>query len=147
MGATARSSTIYTNLDVNKQVPDARDRWGRVVPYYFELTIVSASAADDTYNLFTLLRNWSVALAHATTNGLGTSAGAGVVFSMGDADDDDRYVPNSDFDAADAQFAGLAYAGVAYRPTANTIVVGKIKTTAAVVGKLVKGHVLLVPGS
>ncbi len=144
---TARSSSLYTQYDVNKYVPDARDRHGRVVPIYFEATIVSASNNGDTYNLFVLPKGWSVADIFGTTNGLGASGGSGVTFQIGDADDDDRYVKATDFDVSDAQITGVAYAGVAYRPTADVVVVGKIAGAAAVVGKLVKGHALLIPGS
>ena len=52
----------------------------------------------------------------------------------------------TDFDAANAQ-GSLAYAGVGYRPTSDTIVVGKVTVAAAVVGQMVKGHFLLIPGS
>ena len=144
--ATARASTLYTSYDVSKYPPDARDRGGRVVPVYFEATIVSASNISDTYQLFTLPKGWSVADIVCTTNGLGASAGAGCTFQIGDSGDDDRFMKATDFDAAEAQGA-LAYAGVAYRPTADVIVLGKIGTAAAVVGKLVKGHALLIPGS
>jgi hypothetical protein len=146
MAATARSSTLYTNYDVTKYVPDARDRHGRVVPLYFEATIVSASNIGDTYNLFVLPKGWSVAALFCTGNGLGASAGAGCTVQIGDSGDDDRYMAATDFDVANAQ-GNLAYAGVAYRPSADAIVVAKIGTAAAVVGKLIKGHVLLIPGS
>jgi hypothetical protein len=52
----------------------------------------------------------------------------------------------TDFDAANAQ-GSLAYTGVSYRPTANTIIIGKIAAAAGVVGQAVKGHFLLIPGS
>lgn len=145
--ATDRSSTLYSEYDTNKYVPDARDRHGRVVPIYFEITIVSASNIGDTYNLFVLPKGWSVAGLFCTTNGLAASGGVGCTFQIGDSGDDDRYMKATDFDVAEAQAAGLAYAGVAYRPTADTIVVGKVGVAAAVVGKLVKGHALLIPGS
>lgn len=145
MSATARSSTLYTNYDVTKYIPDARDRHGRVVPFYFEFTVVSASNIGDTYNLFTLPAGWSVALVHATSNGMGASAGASATVQIGDSGDDDRYMPASDLDASNGQYTGLAYAGVAYRPTSDTIIVAKNATAAWVVGKICKGHFFLIP--
>ena len=144
--ATARSSTLYSNYDVSKYPPDARDRHGRVVPVYFEITVVSTSAASDTYNLFVLPKGWSVIGLFCTTNGLGASAGTGTTAQIGDSGDDDRYMAASDFDLTNAQ-GSLRYEAVGYRPTSDTIVVAKAGSTAWVVGKLVKGHFLLVPPS
>lgn len=144
--ATARSSSLFTSYVTNKYTPDPRDMHGRVVPVYFTLTVVSASNIGDTYKLFTLPKGWSVAELHCTTNGLGASAGAGVTVAIGDADDADRLMEETDFDAIEAQGV-LCYAGVAYRPTADVTVLATIGTAAAVVGKIVKGHVLLIPGS
>lgn len=147
MGATARSSTLYTNYDTNKYTPDARDRHGRVVPYYFEFTVISASNIGDTYNLFTLPANWSVMLLHFVTNAIGASAGAGATVQIGDSGDDDRYAAATDVDVLNQQFCGVAYAGVGYRPTADTIIVAKNATAAWVKDKLCKGHFLLIPPS
>lgn len=144
--ATSRSSTLYTNYDITKYQPDARDRYGRVVPIYFELTVISASAASDTYNLFVLPKSASVVGLFCTTNGLGASAGTGTTCQIGDAGDDDRYMAASDFDLTNAQ-GSLRYEGTGYRPTADTIVVAKAGSTVWVVGKLVKGYFLIVPGS
>lgn len=141
--ASAYSTTLYTNHDVNGAPYDSRNRGGRVVPIYFEVTIEATTNIGDTYNLFTLPKGWSVLGLFCTTNGLSASAGAGSTFQIGDATDDDRFMKATDFDAAEAQGA-LAYAGVAYRPTADTIVVGKIGTAAAVAGKVIKGHMLCV---
>ncbi len=146
MGATARDSTLYTNYETNKYVPDARDRHGRVIPVYFELTVISASAGSDTYKLFQLLAAWSVLGLFCTTNGLGASAGTGTTCQIGDSGNDARYMAATDFDLVNAQ-GSLAYAGVGYRPSANTDVVAKAGATAWVVGKLVKGHFLLIPAS
>lgn len=147
MGATNRDTTLYTNYETNKYPPDARDRYGRVVPVYWALTITSASVASDTYNLFTLPAGWATVLVHATTNGLGASAGSGVTLAIGDSGSATRYMLATDFDATGANFCGMAYAGVSYRPTANTIILATIGTAAGVVGQIAKGHFLLVPGS
>jgi hypothetical protein len=143
MTATARDSTLY-GYEALHYVPDGRDRGSHVVPYYFEMTIVSASGVGDTYNLFTLLARWSVAFLHCTGNGVGASAGSSATVQIGDSGDDDRYMPATDLDASNAQYSGCAYAGVAYRPTANTVVVAKNATAAWSVGKIAKGHFFLV---
>ena len=143
MGATNRESTIYTNRYTNKYLNDARNFAGRVVPIYFELTVVSASAASDTYDLFQIPANWSVSYLFGRGNALGASAGSSVDLIIGDADDDDRMVAATDVDAAEASFH-LAYAGIGYRPTADTVEEAKFDA-APVVGKLIKGHVFLVP--
>jgi hypothetical protein len=52
----------------------------------------------------------------------------------------------TDMDAAE-QAGSLAFAGTNYRPTADTIVLATIGTAAAVVGKIVKGHVICSPAS
>lgn len=144
--ATARSSTLYTNKHVNKTVLDARDGGGRPVPIPFELTVVSASAVNDTYNMCVLPKGCEVIGLVCTTDGLGPSAGGGRTFQLGDSGDNDRYMAATDFDAVNAQ-GSLAYAGARYRPTADTIVVGLIGGAAGVVGKKVKGHFMVVPGS
>lgn len=143
MAATNRSSTLFTNYETNKYIPVPSDRGGSLYPIFFSATIVSASAADDTYDLFTIPAGWTVALLYATTNGLGASAGAGVTAQIGDSGDADRLMAITDFDAAGAS-AHLAYAGVGYTPTADTIEELKIATAAGVVGQIFKGIVLLV---
>lgn len=140
--ASAYSTTLYTNHDVNGAPYDSRNRGGRVVPIYFEVTIEAVTNVGDTYNLFTLPKGWSVIGLQCTTNGLGASAGSGVTFQIGDSDPD-RLMKATDFDAAGAQ-GQLDYAGVAYRPTADTVQFATIGTAAAVAGKIVKGHVLCV---
>lgn len=143
--ATARSSTLYTNYDVNKYVPDARDRQGRVVPIYFTFTVVSVSATGDTYKLFVLPANASVIGLFCTTQAMSVSAAVGLTVKIGDSGDDDRYMAATDFDVVNSQ-GGLAYAGVAYRPTSDTIVLATI-TGTAIVGTILKGHMLIVPAS
>lgn len=143
--ATARSSTLYSNYVTNKYVPDARDLYGRVVPIYFNFTAVSVSATGDTYQLFVLPANASVIGLFCTTQALSVSAGVGLTVKIGDSGDDDRYMAATDFDAVNAQ-GYLAYAGVAYRPTSDTIVVATV-TGVMIVGTAVKGHFLIVPAS
>lgn len=146
MGATARDSALYTSVFVNKYLADARNYKGRVVPLPFEVTIQSASNVDDTYNLTVIPANARVVGLECSTDGLGASAGAGVAVIIGDADDDNRYMAASDFDAANASGV-LAFAGAGYTPTADTVVIMEINTAAAVVGKKVTGCLYVIPAA
>lgn len=143
--ATARSSTLYTNYDVNKYVPDARDRYGRVVPIKIEATIVSAAATGDTYKLCVIPANASVVGLFCTSEALSVSAGVGLTVKIGDSGDDDRYMAASDFDAVNGTGV-LAAAGMNYRPTSDTIVILTI-TGTPVVGRVIKGCFFIVPAS
>ena len=143
MTATDRSSTNYTNYVTNKYIPTPAIAGGKLYPIYFEATVVSASNINDTYDLFVIPAGWSVVFLFATTNGLGSSAGAGVTAQIGDSGSATRLMIASDFDATGAQ-AFLAYAGVGYTPTVDTIEELKIAGAAAVVGQVFKGYVFLV---
>lgn len=143
MSATNRESVIYANRYTNKYLNDARNFSGRVVPIYFELTVVSASAAADTYDLFQIPANWSVAYLFGRSQAMGASAGSSVDLIIGDSGDDNRLVAATDADVDQASFH-LAFEGIGYRPTVDTIEEAKFDA-APVVGKIVKGHVFLVP--
>jgi len=142
--ATARSSTLYTNFVTNMYPADGRDRNAKIHRFSVGFTVVSASNIADTYNLLVIPAGWQHSETILTTDGLGASAGVGCTVQVGDSGDDDRYVAISDFDAVNA-VSIRAYAGMNYRPTADTIMVAKIGTAAAVVGKIVVGHVDLLP--
>lgn len=142
--ATARDSVNYAAIYTSKYVADARKIGGRVVPLPFEVTIVSAAATNDTYNLTVIPANARVIGLECTTNGLGASAGAGRTFQIGDSGDDDRYMVATDFDVTGA-VGVLAIAGAGYTPTADTIVVGKC-VNAPTVGQVVKGVIYIIPG-
>ena len=141
--ATARESTNYTAAYTNKYLVNADIGGGRVVPLPFELTVVSVGATGDTYKLTVLPAYARVVGLHCTTDGIGASAGANITVQIGDSGDADRYMAATDFDAANAQ-GYLAVAGAGYTPTADTIVVATI-TGTPVVGKVVKGVLLIVP--
>ena len=143
MAATNRESVLYAARYTNKYLQDARNFGGRVVPIFFELTVVSASAASDTYDLFQIPANWSVAHLQGRTEAMGASAGSSVDMIIGDSGDDDRLVKAHDSDAAESLF-NLAFSGIGYRPTADTIEEAKFDA-APVVGKIVRGHAFLVP--
>ena len=140
--ATARASTMYTNYETNKYIPDPRDRGGTITRIHFSATIVSTSATADTYQLFIVPAGWKVSSLVCTANGLGASAGSGITAQIGDSGDDDRLMAATDFDATNAQGV-LRYEGHNYRPTADTIMLLKL-AGAAVVGKIVIGYVDLI---
>jgi len=142
--ATARSSTAYTNWVTNKYVADGRDRDAKIHRFSVSFTIVSASNIADTYNLLVIPATWQHSQTVLTTDGLGASAAVGCTVQVGDSGDDDRYVAISDFDLVNA-VSIRAFAGINYRPTSDTIMVAKIGTAAAVVGKIVTGFVDLLP--
>lgn len=142
--ATARASSLYTAFYTTLLPADGRDRNAKVHRFSVAFTIVSASNIADTYQLLTIPAGWQHSETILTTNGLGASAGTGCTVQVGDSGDDDRYVAISDFDLVNA-VSTRAYAGMNYRPTADTIMVAKIGTAAAVVGKIVVGHVDLIP--
>jgi hypothetical protein len=143
--ATARDSVNYAAIHTNRYLADARKEGGRIVPLPFEVTVVSTSATNDTYNLTVIPANARVVQLICTTDGIGASAGAGRTFQVGDSGDDDRYMVASDFDVANAQ-GSLAMTGAGYTPAADTIVVGKF-VNAPVVGKKVTGTLFVIPGA
>jgi hypothetical protein len=145
MGATARDSVLYAALHTNKYIGDARYHRGRVVPLYWEFTVVSASAGADTYNLNVIPAHHRVVSAYAiVTIGMGASAGAGRTLQVGDANDDDRYIAAFDSDLAGAA-AHLAATGAGFTPTVDTPFIAKAHATNAwVVGSAAKGVILTV---
>lgn len=143
MAAVTRDTDLYTSKVTNKYLQDARDGAGRTVKMPIDVTIQSASSASDVYRLGVLPANCEVVNLYAITDGLGASAGSSVDGIIGDADDDDRYMKTTDMDAAEAS-GKLAFSGMRYRPTADTIVLFKVDA-AAVVGKKVKGFIEYVP--
>ena len=146
MGAVLRNSTLYTNRDVNKQLQDARDHVGRVVPIRFTVTIVSAATDGDSYNLCVVPANWSIIGLHASSDGLGASAGAGVLAEIGSLADPNLLMNQTDFDAADAQGV-LRHLGIGHRPTADLIIQAVFSGDAPVVGQVFSGHLSCVPGA
>jgi hypothetical protein len=145
MSATLRSSTLFTSNVTNKYVPLPSEQGGRIHPIYFEATIVSVSAASDTYDLFTVPAGWAVKDIFVTSNGLGASAGTGTTLIIGDSGDTDRLVASFDSDLVNST-GRIAWAGVKYTPTSDTVMECLIGTAAAVVGKVIKGYVELIPG-
>src|SRR3989304_4789262 len=119
MGAVLRDSVLYDKPHVKKYVGDARDRGGRAVPIPFEITILSPSNTNDTYNCCVLPANCRVVGLECTTDGVG---GTNTTLALGDSGDNDRYMAATDFDTLNTQGV-LAGAGQGYKPTADTIVV------------------------
>ncbi len=146
MGAVLRNSTLYTNRDVNKQLTDARDHVGRTVPIHFTVTVVSAATDGDSYNLCVIPANWSVITVHATTDGLGASAGAGVLAEIGTLADPNLLMAQTDFDVTDA-VGNPTFLGLGFRPTVDTIIQAVFSGAAPVVGQIFRGYILCVPGA
>lgn len=162
MAATTRSSTLYTKLNVNKYLGDARDYGGRVVPVPFEHTVVSgetggaSAGVQDKVNLCVLPANCMVIGLEFCSEALWASAGTNGTLQLGDSGDDDRYLtatelytatPGGPLATEGMKRSGLADTGQNYKPTADTIVVATYKTANPVVGKKFKGVFLVVPGA
>ena len=147
-----RNSTIYLNKDVNKYAYDARDFGGRVVKIKIKHTVVSgelggaSAGVSDEVNLCTLPANCEVFDFFLDHEAMGASAGAGVTAEVGDSGDVNRYMTSTDVDAA-GQVSRLVTAGVNYRPTVDTIVLLQWGGANPVVGKIIEGFFLIVPGA
>ncbi len=160
MPATTRNSTLYTKLDVNKYLGDARDRGGRVVPIPFQHVVVSgetggaSAGVQDMVNLCVLPANCMVIDLLVSGDNIWASAGVNGTLQLGDSGDDDRYMLATEFYTAassplgtDIKHQGLAVTGQNYKPTADTIVVAKWKVANPTVGKTFKGCFLVIPGA
>lgn len=144
--ATARNSTFYANKHVNFYVGDPRQGGGREVPIPFEFTIVSVAATGDTYKLGVIPANARVVGLTCVGEGIGASAGSGVTVKIGDSGDDDRYMKALDSDLVEQPVGVLAFSGAGYTPTVDTIFLATI-TGTPVVGKSVKGSLVVIPGN
>jgi len=148
--ATTRNSTLYSDHEVNKYPADSRDKGGRIVPIKFKHTVVTgetggaSAGVQDLVNLCVIPANHRVIDFHLVREALGVSAGAGVNLKIGDSGDDDRYMAQTDSDAAGVVH-GLVAAGQNYIPTADTIVLAKWITANPVVGKIFEGIFLCIP--
>lgn len=152
-----RDSTLYTSVEVNAYVADARDKGGRVVPIPFKHTVVSgelgggSAGVSDEVRLCVLPANCEVVGLEVVFEALGLSAAAGLTMEIGDSGDTNRYyVTGANPEGADEDIAGglgtLAFAGMGYRPTTDTIVLLQWGGADPVVGKIVKGRFFIVPG-
>lgn len=161
MPVTNRNSALYTKLDVNKYVGDARDRGGRVVPIPFAHTVVSgetggaSAGVRDTVNLCVLPANCMVIALNVAANDLWASAGTDGTLQLGDSGDDDRYMIATElYTAAGGPIATqllqvnlLAFAGQNYKPTADVIVLAEYRVANPVVGKIFRGCFFVIPGA
>lgn len=162
--ATNRNSTIYSNVNVNKYVADARDKGGRLLAIPFEHTVVSgetggASAnVQDSVNLCVLPAYCRVVGLEIKSDNLWASAGVNGTLQIGDSGDDDRYMAASELYTSTAGGplateggAGrspIAQAGMNYKPTADTIVFATYKVANPTVGKQFKGcFYVIAPGA
>lgn len=157
--ATTRNSTLYGTQQVSKYVQDPRDYGGEVRRIKFEHTVVSgetggASAnVQDKVQLCVLPTGCEVIGLEFGAENLWASAAVNGTLQLGDSGDDDRYMRATEaYDSAggprategDLRGGRLAFAGLHYRPTAETIVFGLWKTANPTVGKKFKGSFLVV---
>lgn len=161
MAVTNRNSLLYKKLSVDKFLGDARDAGGRVVPITFQHTVVSgetggaSAGVRDTVNLCVLPANCMVVGLHVSANDVWASVGVNGTFQIGDSGDDDRYMTATElYTAAGGPIATeqvrigvLAFTGQNYKPTADTIVKGEYRVANPVVGKIIRGVFLVVPGA
>lgn len=155
-----RNSTLYKKLHVDLFLGDARDADGRVVPIPFEHTVVSgetggaSAGVQDKVNLCVLPANCEVVGLDFVSEALWSSAGTNGTLEMGDSVDSDRYLKATElYDAngprateGDLRGGRLAFTGMRYRPTSDTIVQATYKTANPVVGKKFRGCFYVVPG-
>lgn len=161
MVVTNRNSVLYLSKHVNKYMTvDSRDGLGKVQPVPFQHTVVSGEVGGasalvrDTVNLCVLPANCMVLTLFVSANDLWASAGVNGTFQIGDSGDDDRYMTATEaFTAAGGPLATdytranmLPFAGQNYKPTADTIVLLEWRVANPVVGKIIKGVFLVVPG-
>jgi hypothetical protein len=156
--ATTRNSTLYANAHVNKYIQDHRDYRAEVERIPFQHTVVSgetggaSAGVQDKINLCVLPLGCEVVGLEFSAENVFASAGANGTLQLGDSGDDDRYMVAIElYTAAGSPITGdgkavghLAFAGMRYRPTADTIVVGIWKTANPTVGKVFKGCFLVV---
>ncbi len=147
-----RDSTRYSNVHTNAYPSDARDLQGRVTIVPFSHTVVSgelggASAGiSDEVNLCVIPANSEVLGMFVTHEAMGATTTAGVTIDIGDTGDPNRYYANADADAANNNGFITLFTGVQYRPTADSIVQLQWGGADPVVGKIIKGFFLVVPG-
>jgi len=143
MGAVTRDSTLYTNVYVDANVADARDGQGRAVPLPFEHTVVT-EVSTDIVNLITLPANCEVVGFDFNTDGVG---GTGTTITIGDAGDVDRFMLALDVDTAETPVSSLPFAGMRFRPAADTIVFATWGVDDPVAGNIIRGVFWIVPGA
>ena len=148
------NSTQYASIHVNApKVGDPRQDGGRVVPITFIHTVASgetggaSAGASDEVRLCVVPAHASVLYCFETHEAMGATTTAGVTMTIGDADDPNRYVDQADADAAGNNAGIILFAGLQFIPTADSIVLLEWGTANPVVGQVVKGLFLIVPGS
>jgi len=145
--ASATSSTLYTNHDVNKRPYAATDRGGRVVPIHVSYTVVSGDTVSGTAKLGVHPKGWAFLGLWVSCTALSASAGVGQTPVMGDGTTANKYMLASDFDAA-AGIGLINGASIGYIPTADKIITLTFGATGTpVVGGTVFGYLLFVPGA
>ncbi len=158
--ATTRDSTLYTSINVNKYLSDARDKYGSAVFIPFAHTVVSgetggaSAGVQDLVNLCVLPAFCEVVFLIFVSEALWASAGTNGTLQLGDSGDADRYLtavelytatPGGPIATEGMKRTGLAIEGQNYKPTADVIVTATYKTANPVVGKSFKGGFIVVP--
>ncbi len=154
-----RDSVKYASIRVNAPlIADPRDEGGRAVPITFEHTVVSgelggaSAGASDEVNLCVVPAHARVVGFEMQHNGVGASAGSGATFDIGDTGDPNRlYATGSNPEGVDEDIAGsigvVAFAGMHWTPTVDTVIQIQWGVDDPVVGQVVKGTIWTVPGS
>lgn len=135
-----RNSTLYAKLHVDKRLAANADI-SRVKSIKFEHTVVSGEAAADLVNLCVIPAGDTVVGLFLTHPAMVTTAAV-----LGDAGDDDRLRTTMNLSSA-GSIAGVVAAGQNYKPTSDTVVQLKYVTGNPTVGSVVKGVILVLPGS
>ena len=122
MTASAKSSTLYTNRDVNGVIQSADKTGGRTVKIKIDHTVVSGETVSGTVALGVHPKNWAFCgLQVGSSTALSASAGVGQTPVMGDGTTANKYMLASDFDAVTA--VGLINgASLGYTPTADKVI-------------------------
>lgn len=161
MATVTRNSALYTRVYVNKYLSDSRDHAGRFLALPFNHTVVSGETAgasagvQDHVNLLVIPAFAMVFAIFWTADALWASVGVNGTLEIGDSGDQDRYVtatelytatPGGPISTEGMKRMGLADTGQNYRTTADTIVFATYKVANPVVGKVLKGVMLVIPG-
>ncbi len=137
--ATARSAANYASAYDNLYLQNRPDQFkGKVEIRVIDVVIVSAAATGDTYKVAKLRAYERLVGVNIVTNTLGASAGSCTI-KLGDGTTDNLFVT-----AATGIIDVLNATGQGYTPTADVDVVLTI-TGTPVVGKTIKGYLLIVP--
>lgn len=127
------NSTLYTNVYVNKYITDARDKGGTLRAIPFTHT-VGADTTADTVQLCVIPEGAEVVALDVSFDACGGTC----TLALGDAGSSTRYMAATSTVAA-GKFNGLLTAGMRFRATADTIVVGAWAGSNPTAAAVIKG--------